>query len=68
MNNVIKVHEVKYGHKYRLFPNRFRSSYLEVKPVENEKGQIIFENYDPDTKTTHRITNVDRNENVIRVA
>ena len=68
MNGVIKAHEVQYGHKYRLFPNRLRSQYLEVTPVRGERSQIVFECYDPRTRTTREITNVDAQENVIRVA
>ncbi len=67
MNAVIKAYEVEYGQKYRLFPNRFRSQYLEVIPVRGEGSQIVFEWYNPGTKTITEITNVDAHENVIRV-
>ena len=68
MTSVIKAHEVKLGHKYRLFPNRFRTRYLEVTPVVISRHKVIFVHFDPDTKTTKQINDVDLLENVIRVA
>ncbi len=68
MTGVIKAHEVKYGHKYRLFPNKHRSHYLEVTPIAVKDNQIIFEHYDHVHGQLTKITNVDLNENVIKVA